>query len=215
MSKVLKILRKHRLYAKLSKCHFAKDEFHYLGHVMGKDGLKVHPAKIETVMKWNTPRDVGQLCSFLGLCNYFRRFIQGYSTLVAPLTNLTQHDSKYNRTVEYHEAFDKVKYALTHAPVLALPTFDESFEVIRNASIVGIGAILLQKGRPIAFESRKLSPVENNYTTGEQELIAVVHALRTWHCYLEGADCVVVTDHNPLTYLKSQQVLSRRQARWL
>ena len=108
-----------------------------------------------------------------------------------------------------------MKYALTYAPVLALPTFGEPFEVICDASIVGIGAILLQKGRPIAFESRKLSHAEKNYTTGEQELTAVVHALRTWRCYLEGADCVVVTDHNPLTYLKSQQVLSRRQARWL
>jgi hypothetical protein len=215
MSKVLKILRKHRLYAKLSNCHFAKDELHYLGHVVGKDEIKVDPAKIETVMKWNTPRDVGQLCSFLGLYNYFRRFIQGYSTLVAPLTNLTRHDSKYNWTVECQEAFYKVKYALTHAPVLALPTFGEPFEVIFDASIVGIGAILLQKGRPIAFENQKFSPAEKNYTTGEQELTVVVHALCTWRCYLEAVDCVVVIDHNPLTYLKSQQVLSRRQAQWL
>jgi hypothetical protein len=146
----------------------------------------------------------------LGLCNYFKLFIQGYSTLVASLTNLTRHDSKYNWTVKCKEAFDKVKYALTHAPVLALPTFGEPFEVICDASIVGIGAILLQEGRLIAFESRKLSPAEKNYTTGEQELTAIVHALRIWHCYLKGADCVVVTDHNSFTYLKSQQVLSRR-----
>ena len=81
--------------------------------------------------------------------------------------------------------------------------------------MLGIGAVLLQKGRPIAFESRKLTRAEKNYTTGEQELTAVVHALRTWRCYLEGSECVVITNHNPLTYLKSQQNLSRRQARWL
>ena len=144
MSKVLKILRKHRLYAKLSKYHFAKDELYYLGHVVGKDGVKVDPAKIETIMKLNTPHDVGQLRSFFGLCNYFKRFIQGYTTLVAPLTNLTRHDSKYHWTVDCQKTFDKVTYALTHAPVLVLPTFGEPFEVICNASIVGIGAIILQ-----------------------------------------------------------------------
>ena len=105
-----------------------------------------------------------------------------------------------------------MKYALTHAPVLALPTFGEPFEVICDASIVGIDAILLQKRQPIVFESRKLSRTKKNHTTGEQELTTVVHALRTCRCYLEGMDCVVLTYHNPLTYLKLQQVLSRRQA---
>ena len=99
--------------------------------------------------------------------------------------------------------FNNVKYALTHAPVLALPTFNEPFEVVCGASIVGIGVILLQKRRSIAFESGKFCPAKNSYTTEEQELIAVVYALRSWCCYSEGADCMVVTDHDPLTYSKS------------
>ena len=107
-----------------------------------------------------------------------------------------------------------MKYVLTHAPVLALPTFGEPFGVICEASIVDIGAFHLQKRRPIPFESRKFSLAENNFTTRDQELTMVVHELRNWRCYLEGADSVVVTDHNPLTYLKSQQILSRRHARW-
>ncbi len=215
LRKVFEILRENKLFAKLTKCHFAKSELEYLGHVVGKDGIKVDPRKIETVATWARPNDVSQLRSFLGLSNYFRRFIQGYSTLVAPLTHLTRKDVKYIWTEQCQESFEGVKYALTHAPVLSLPIFGERFEVICDASLLGIGAVLLQKGRPIAFESRKLTPAEKNYTTGEQELTAVVHALRTWRCYLEGSECVVITDHNPLTYLKSQQNLSRRQARWL
>jgi hypothetical protein len=108
-----------------------------------------------------------------------------------------------------------VKYVLTHAFVFALPIFGEPFEVIYNASIIGIGAILLQKGWPIAFESWKLFTAKIKYTTGQQEFTTVVHALRTWHCYLEGVDCVVVTNHNPLTYLTSQQILARRRVQWL
>ena len=122
---------------------------------------------------------------------------------------------KYIWTKQCQESFEGVKYELTHAHVLRFPIFGERFEVICDASLLDIGAVLLQKGRPIAFESRKLTPAEKNYTTGEQELTAVVHALRTWRCYLEGSECVVITDHNPLTYLKSQQNLSRRHARWL
>jgi hypothetical protein len=215
LRKVFELLRENKLFAKLTNCRFAKSELEYFGHVVGKDGIKVDPQKIETVTTWARPNDVSQLRSFLGLNNYFRRFIQGYSTLVAPLTHLTRKDVKYIWTEQCQESFEGVKYALTHAPVLSVPIFGERFEVICDAFLLGIGAVPLQKGRPIAFESRKLTPAEKNYTRGEQELTAVVHALQTWRCYLEGSECVVITDPNPLTYLKSLQNLSRRQARWL
>ena len=95
LRKVFDILRKNKIYAKLTKCHFAKEELEYLGHVVGKDGIKVDPRKIETVAKWARPKDVSQLHSFLSLYNYFRRFIQDYSTLVAPLTHLTRKDVEF------------------------------------------------------------------------------------------------------------------------
>ena len=114
-------------------------------------------------------------------------------------------------------SFDGVKVALTTAPVLVMPDYAKPFELIADACGYGIGiGALLQEGRPIAFLCKQFSAAERNYTVGEQELLAVVHAMRTWRCYLEGvsADMFTVTDHNPLTYLQTQTTLSRHQARW-
>ena len=114
---VFDVLRKNKLYAKLAKCHFAKNELEYLGQVIGKDAIKVDPRKIETFAKWARSKDVNQLRSFLDLCNYFCKFIQGYSTLVIPLIHLTRKDVKFTWTSQCEESFEGVKYALTHAPI--------------------------------------------------------------------------------------------------
>ena len=111
--------------------------------MVGKDGIKVDPRKIESVVKWAKHKDVNQLCSFLSLCNYFRKFIQGYSTLVALLIHLTRKDVKFTLTSQCEESFEGVKYALIHASILILPKFGENFEVICDASMVGVGEILL------------------------------------------------------------------------
>jgi hypothetical protein len=157
---------------------------------------------------------VHQLRSFLGLVNYFRKFIQAYASTVSPLTNLLSTKAQWVWGPEQQSAFDAVKQALMQPPVLALPDFSKPFEVVCDACGTGLGAVLLQEGRPVAFESRKLSPAEQNYSTTEQELLAVVHALRTWRCYLEGSEFTVVTDHHPNTFLQTQPHLSRRQAGW-
>jgi hypothetical protein len=217
LEQVLELLRKHHFYAKLSKCEFNKSEVHFLGHVVSAEGIKVDDRKIAAVAEWPVPTDVGKLRSFLGLANYFRKFVQGYSQLVSPLTRLLRNDVAYEWSEECQSAFDCVKHALTHAPVLAAPDWDAPFEVVCDACGYGIGAVLMQHGRPIAYESRRLTPAEFNYTTGEQELLAVVHALVTWRCYLESGGnekFTVVTDHNPNTFLDTQKNLSRRQARW-
>jgi hypothetical protein len=132
------------------------------------------------------------------------------------MTDLTKTETPWDWSENCQAAFDKVKQLLTEAPVLKLPEPDKPFEVICDASIMGVGAVLTQEGRPVAYESRKLSPAEVRYTTREQEMLAVVHALQTWRCYLEGAEAgfKVVTDHNPLTYFHTQPHPSRRQARW-
>jgi len=212
---VLDILRKEKFFACVDKSTFAQQECKFLGHIIGKDGVKVDPRKIEAVENWPIPKDQHQVRSFLGLANYFRRFIQGFSTLAAPLSALTKASVAYEWTPKCHEAFEGIKHALTHAPVLVSPDSSKHFTVVCDASLVGVGGVLLQDERPVAFESRKLSPAELNYTTGEQELLAVVHCLTVWRCYLEGPQFTVITDHCPNTYLQTQPNLSRRQARWL
>ena len=217
LTQVLELLRKHRLYAKLSKCDFFKPEVNYLGHLVTAQGIRPDPKKVQAVSDWPCPTSQSALRSFLGLTNYFRKFIQGYSSLVAPLMELLKHTSLGVWTPLHDQVFLALKHALVSAPVLAMPDFSPSappFEVVCDASVSGLGAVLLQSGHPIAYESRKLSSAEYNYATGEQELLAVVHALTVFRCYLEGSSCILVTDHNPNTFFQTKSCLSRRQDRW-
>jgi hypothetical protein len=214
LRQVLQTLRENQFYANPKKCDFMKEEISFLGHRVSANGLKVDPEKVRAVADWKVPRDVHGVRSFFGFTNYFRRFIQGYSKMVVPLTDLTRKDMRFIWTSECQGAFEKVKHALTNAPVLAPPEVGKPFEVVSDASGVGLGAILLQDGRSVAFESRKLSPTEQNYTVTEQKMLGVIHALKTWRCYLEGSDFTVVTDHCPNTFFDTQVNLSTRQARW-
>lgn len=220
LEKVLKRLEEYNLYANLKKCEFGKTHLDFLGHVVGADGIRVDPKKTAVVNNWPQPKTVTQLRSFLGLSNYFRRFIQNYSTMVAPLTSLT----KKNKSVALDwddsctAAFAAVKKALVSAPVMVAPDFTGNagtFEVIADASLVGIGAALTQDGRAVAYFSRKLTTAEQKYTTTEQECLAVLCALREWRCYLEGVKFIVHTDHQPLTFANTSAGMSRRQTRWV
>jgi len=215
---VLDKLREHRLYACRPKCHFNLAEVTYLGHIVSAEGVKVDPVKTKCVDEWPTPRNAKELRSFLGLANYFRRFMQGYSKLVSPLTDLMKSDAKWLWSFECQRAFDGVKSALTSAPVLAMPDFTKPFEMISDASgdahRGALGAVLMQEGRVIAYESRKLTKAEFNYTTTEQEMLGVVYDLHRWRCYLEGLKFTVITDHNPNVYFETKTLLNRRQARW-
>ncbi len=215
---VLSVLRQHRFYAKLSKCEFGQTSLKFLGHVVGADGVAVDPDKAKVLREWPLPRSRAELRSFLGLANYFKRFIPNYSTVAAPLTDLTSEAVTYDWEAWKASdvaAFNKLKELLTSPPVLALPDFNAEFVIMSDASTRGCGAVLMQNGRVVAYCSRKFTPAEHNYTTGEQELLGLITALREWRCYLEGAPVTLVTDHNPLVYLESQDSLSRRQVRWL
>ncbi len=215
---VLGLLRQHQLYAKLSKCTFGQARVKFLGHVVGGGTVSVDPAKIAVLRDWPLPTNLTELRGFLGLANYFRRFVQDYSRIAAPLTALTSERAAFDFTqwgpVEL-AAFRRIKQVLTHAPVLALPDLAQPFTIMSDASNLGCGAVLLQHGRPVAYTSRKFTPAERNYTTGEQELLGLIHALKEWRCYVEGTPVTLVTDHHPLTHLKTQPDLSRRQVRWV
>jgi hypothetical protein len=210
----LQTLRENQFYANPKKCDFMKEKISFLGYRVSANGLKVDPKKVRAVADWKVPKDVHSVRLFPGLANYFRRFLHGYSKMIVPLTNLTRKDKCWEWTKECQEAFEKVKHALTNDPVLAPPELGKPFEMVSDASGVGLGAVLLQDGRPVAFESRKLLPAEQNYTVTEQKMLGVIHALKTWLCYLEGSDFTVVTDHCPDTFFDTQVNLSRRQARW-
>jgi RNase H-like domain found in reverse transcriptase/Reverse transcriptase (RNA-dependent DNA polymerase)/Integrase zinc binding domain/Chromo (CHRromatin Organisation MOdifier) domain/Retroviral aspartyl protease len=219
LEEALQILEKHNLKAKMSKCHFLQSEVKYLGHIVGREGIKVDPEKVKVVKEWPQPQNIHKLRQFLGLANYFRRFIRNYSSIAAPLTRLTGATVPYEWTMACQEAFELIKHALTNAPILKLPDPDKPYEVWSDASITGCGGVLLQEHKPIAYSSRKFTPAEVNYSTTDQECLGIVNAMQEWRPYLEGAKGVkVYTDHNPLTYLQDQQrtnLLSRRQARWM
>jgi len=212
---VFALLRKHGLKCRLQKCEFEQPELKYLGHILGNGQIRMNPAKISAVKDWPAPTSVKELRSFLGLANYFRRYIQGHASLVAPLTSLLADNHDWTWGPEHAVCFQQVKDALTSPPVLALPDPSQPFDVICDASINGVGGVLMQGNHPIAYYSRKFSRTERNYSTGEQELYAVFLTLKEWRCYLEGTKIRLITDHCPLTYLKTQQQLSRKQARWV
>jgi hypothetical protein len=214
LKQVLQVLRDNSLYAKLSKCEFERAELKFLGHIVGKDGVKPDPAKIQAVADWPVPTDVPELRRFLGLATYFRKFLQGFATAAAPLTTLTGSRTPWMWGPAQQDAFDIIKRNLTHSPVLSLPDFTKPYELICDASIQGVGGVLLQDNKPIAYESRKFIPAETRYTTTEQEMAAVVHCTKVWRCYIEGCKTTLVTDHCPNTYFQTQPLLSRRQARW-
>ena len=219
IDEVLTLMQQNNLFAKLKKCDFCKPELKYLGHIISKDGIKVDPAKISKVLEWPTPKSTKELLSFLGLTGYFQKFIQDYSSIIAPLDHLRTWAHTWTEFSpwgeEQQQAFEKLKVAMSSAPVLQLPDPTKPYTVFCDASLYGIGAILMQDDHPVAYLSKKFTKEQINYSTYEQEFTAVVIALDTWRCYLEGNHFTLCTDHEPLTYYNSQPQLNRRQARWL
>ena len=212
---ILETLRTHKLYAKFSKCEFWLEEVQFLGHVISKDGISVDPAKIEAIMKWKTPNNASEIRSFLGLAGYYRRFIKDFAAIASPMTKLTKKGVKFEWTQECENSFQELKKRLTSAPVLVLPSGTEGFQVYTDASRKGLGCVLMQQGKVIAYASRQLKDHEMNYPTHDLELAAVIHALRIWRHYLYGAQFEIFTDHQSLKYIFSQKELNLRQRRWV
>ncbi|KAL5732606.1 hypothetical protein ACOSQ2_032298 [Xanthoceras sorbifolium] len=157
-------------------------------------------AKIKAICDWDPPTKVPELRSFLGLVNYYRRFIKGYSARAAPLTDLLKKNKAWEWSKECQEAFEGLKKAVTEEPVLRLLDHSKPYEVQTDASNFAIGGVLMQDGHPIAFESRKLNDMERRYIVQEKEKTAVVHCLRTWRHYLLGSHFVIRTDNIATSY---------------
>ncbi|XP_042974786.1 uncharacterized protein LOC122306425 [Carya illinoinensis] len=157
---VFRVLRENQLYVKKEKCSFALNEVHFLGHKIQGGKLSMEEGKVEAIRKWDPPTKVTELRSFLGLVNYYRRFIKGYSTRASPLTDLLKKNRTWEWSLRCQEAFDDLKTANTEEPVLALPDCTKPFEVQSDASDFAIWGVLMQEGHPIAYESRKLNETE-------------------------------------------------------
>jgi hypothetical protein len=215
---VLEALEKAELYVSLEKSAFGLREVDFLGHVVSDHGIMPDPTKVNAVRDWPTPTTVRDVRSFLGLANYYRRFIKHYAHKAVPLTDLTKANTAWVWGDTQQKAFDDIKTTLTTAPVLVMPNPDLPYEVYTDASKFALGAVLLQnQGRgnqPVAFLSRKLTPTECNYPTGDREMLGIVYALQQWRCYLEGTKFTVNSDHLNHTWFKSKRDLSRRQANW-
>ena len=215
LSKVLQRLRDKKLYAKYDKCDFWLKQVAFLGHIIIEKGIQVDPAKVEAVTKWEPPRNVTEVRSFLGLAGYYRRFVEGFSKIAIPLTRLLRKDTKFEWDRGCQESFDRLKSLLTTAPVLALPKGRGGFEVYSDASNQGLGCVLMQHGKVIAYASRQLKTHETNYPTYDLELAAIVFVLKIWRHYLYGETFSIFTDHKSLKHLMDQRELNMRQRRWM
>ncbi|XP_019253895.1 PREDICTED: uncharacterized protein LOC109232588 [Nicotiana attenuata] len=208
------LLVQHQLFAKKSKCVFATDKIEYLGHYISAAGVATDPKKIEAVQAWPTPVSLKQLRGFLGLAGYYRRFIKGYGVLSKPLTDLLKKDS-FQWSCKATEAFSKLKEAITSAPILTLPDFSIPFGVETDACSLGIGAVLMQNGQPIAYLSKGLSPQHQSLSVYDKELLALVMAVSKWTQYLTGKSFTVKTDQKALKFLLEQKLHTGSQLKWI
>ncbi|GBG69713.1 hypothetical protein CBR_g4544 [Chara braunii] len=219
LDKVLSLLRQHRFKINGEKCEFGRTRVLYLGYEISAKGLKLDDAKVASSRDWPRPQSVTKMRSFLGMTGYYRNFVENYSIVAAPLTNLTRLDTPWEWIERCEAAFRHLKHALTHYGVLKLPDPDKPFIATTDASQYGIGAVLAQqegkKLRPVEYMSKKMPSQKLAKSTHEKELYAVYKALTHWRHYLLGRFFILRTDHQTLRWMRAQPVLSDALKRWI
>jgi hypothetical protein len=213
-------LREAKLYGRIHKCSFLRDQVEYLGFDISREGIKPSDSKIEAILNWPTPENPRDVLSFLGLCSFYRRFVRGFSNITAPLTELTKEKKQWQWREDQEElAFQQMKIAMTTAPVLLFPDFHRQFVLTTDASLVAVGGILQQDQgqglQPLAYASKKLNNAEVRYSAYERELLGIVWAIGQWRHFVEGRKFVVQTDHSSLRYLPNQAAVHRRIWKWV
>jgi hypothetical protein len=178
-------------------------------------GIQVDQAKVEAIHSWLVPTTVTQVRSFLGLAGFYRRFVKDFSTIAASLHELTKKGTTFTWAIAQQDAFSVLKDKLTHAPLLQLLDFNKTFEVECDASGIGLGGVLLQDGKHVAYFSEKLSGPSLNYSIYDKELLALIRTLETWQHYLWPKEFVIHSDHESLKHIRSQAKLNRRHAKWV
>jgi hypothetical protein len=186
----------------LSKCKFWLKQVAFLGHVISKGGISVDPRKVQDVLSWKAPTSVSDIQSFLGLAGYYRRFIERFSKISKLMTELLEKDKQFEWMLTCEASFQELKKRLTTTPVLVMPDMEKPFSIYCDASGQGLGCVLMQDRRVVAYASRQLRKHEVNYLTHDLELAAMVHALKIWRHYLMGKRCELLNmDHKSLKYI--------------
>jgi len=216
VEEVLKRLEENDLFVKPEKCKWKVREVEFLGVVIRPKGVEMQKEKVEGVLSWPAPRNIKEVQKFLGLANYYRRFIKDFAKIVAPLHALVRKEQKWKWEKEQEKAFGKLKEVFTTEPVLAIPDIDREMRVEADASDYATGGVLSLKGedgkwRPVAFISKSLNATERNYKIHDKKMLAVIRCLEAWRHYLEGAklEFEIWTDHNNLQYFMTSQKLNR------
>jgi hypothetical protein len=215
LSIVLEKLRQQQLYAKFSKCQFWMEEVAFIGYVLLAKGVVIDPSKIEAVSKWQSPKSMTEIRSFLGLAGYYRRFIDNFSKIAKPMTELFKSNMSHVWSDKCEAIFQELKTRLTTTPILTFPDASKDFVVYYDASRQGLGCVLMQRGKVVAYASWQLQKHEENYPTHDLELVVAVHALKIWRHYLMGNKCDIYIDRKSLKYIFTQSELNLRQRRWL
>jgi hypothetical protein len=201
-----------RLFGNLEKCTFCKDRVSFLGYVVTLQGIEVDQAKVKAIHSWPVPTTVSQVRSFIGLAGFSRHFMKDFSTIAVPLHELTKKSVTFTWAASHQNAFDMLKDKSTHSPLLQLPDFSKTFELECDASGIGLGGVLLQESKPVAYFSEKLSGASLNYSTYDKKLLTLVRILETWQHYLWSKEFVMHYDHESLKRIRSQAKLNRRHA---
>ncbi|GFU84128.1 retrovirus-related Pol polyprotein from transposon opus [Trichonephila clavipes] len=214
LSQVFTLLRDAGLTLNKEKCHFARDKLKYLGLIISKEGIETDNKKIRAITEMKPPKNNKEVSKFLGMTGWYQKFIPRYADICEPLFQLMKKGAKFNWSGEAQDSFDQIKRTLTEAPILQLPNFSEQFNLFTDASGVGIGAVLQQNQKPIAFASRTLNKAGRIYTVTERECLAVIWALNKFKTYFGPLPVKAITDHAALTKLTNGKNLSSRRIRW-
>jgi hypothetical protein len=220
IEKVLNRIREINMVLKLKKCKFGERNIEFLGHIVGKDGLRPDEKKVEKIRNIKRPETVTEVRSFLGLCSYYRRFIKDFSKIAKPLHNLTKKNKIFEWKEEQQSAFDILRTKLMEEPILVYPSFEKEFILITDGSKIGLGAVLAQMNEEnkevvIAYASRSTVGAEKNYPPTELECLAVFWGIKHFQKYLVGRKFVVITDHAALKGLTDGKEQTGRRARWV
>ena len=217
---VLRRLEENDLFVKPEKCMFHTTEVDFLSMIVRHDGIKMDQEKVKAILEWPELKTVKGVRSFLGLANFYRRFIKDYVKVARPLHDLTKKENPFCWEEPQQVAFDMLKLHFTMAPILAFPDIDCVFHLKSDTSNYAIGAVLsIEKEdvwHPVAFSSHSMTPQERNYPIADKEMLSVIQALEQWHHYLKGArhQFEIWNDHANLQWFMQRQDLHQQQARW-